>query len=180
MYVVKPNGNYNIILNDIGISIQATGEITIEKSTIDNSIDAQNLIKANLLLVEDFKSEKVKKIKQEKEVKNEDTVFVAREEATEINKNIFVREPETSPEDSDRERKLAEEMAAKIVDKVEVTEVVAPLEIEVPEVVETKEAEIAKEPEVKEAEVVKEEKKVTPRNSTKSNAKTTSSRTTKK
>ncbi|MDF2533984.1 MAG: hypothetical protein K0R18_141 [Bacillales bacterium] len=129
MYLVKPNGNYNIVISDIGVTISSNNNILIEKSKIDNSGDARKLIVSNLLLIEDA-NEKTIKTEDKVEAKADDAkIFVAREEETKVNSEVFVREP-----------KKEVEIVSPVVEEIKNTEVVEisteEVKVEVAEVVE--------------------------------------------
>ncbi|MNJ90192.1 hypothetical protein D3C87_77860 [compost metagenome] len=93
MYLVKPNGNYNILISDINVAVSHPNSILVEKKKFDSSANAKGLLDAGFILIED--ADKVSTLNQEEvETKKEETVFVAREEETKISSGIFVRQPE--------------------------------------------------------------------------------------
>lgn len=93
MYLVRPNGNYNILIGDINVAVSHPNSVLVEKSKLDGSANAKGLLDAGFILIED--ADKAATLTQEEvKPKKEETVFVAREEETKTSSHIFVRQPE--------------------------------------------------------------------------------------
>lgn len=94
MYRVKANGNFNLIISDINVSIPATqlDGILVEKEKFDASGDAQKLLNAKLIVVEDAKSGK--KQTQPTAKQKGDKAFVVEHNEDKKAENVFVREPD--------------------------------------------------------------------------------------
>lgn len=152
MYSVKANGNYHIIIADIGITISSTvsedGTLTNKATLVldevfEGSADAKRLLESKLIIAEkvdeEKKTDKVKASKQKLEDKKDD-IFVAKQKEEEKLENVFVTE---APKEKAKTKKEA------TVEKTEVKEIAveAPKTEEV--VVETKAVEEVKEVEVK-------------------------------
>lgn len=118
MYSVKANGNYNIIITDIGVTISSSNakDVLIEKEIFESSTDAKKLIEDNYIIAKEVKSaDEDKKAKKPENEKQEDAeVFIARKEKAEkAVEDVFVVEIP----------KETKEAKAEKVEKAEVTKV---------------------------------------------------------
>lgn len=159
MYLIKPNGSYNIVINDIGVTISFPNTAVIEKSKYEKSGDIQKLLNSGIILVKELKENETSKVEIEAKTE-EEKIFVAREEETKSASNVFVRQPEKVNVDEPKATKKLEKE-----EKVEVPVVEEKVEIEKTE---TEKAEV--EAESKTDKEVKA-KEVTPKSTNKRNKK---------
>ena len=133
MYRIKSNGNVNLAINDIKISVSAsnTNGILVEKEKIDNSKDAQKLIASNLLIVEEEKiTLKPSKQTQKGKNTNEHTVFVTEGDLNINPEDVFVRQPERKSEAVKVEEVISKNIKEDVEVVVDAPDVVAEVNIE--------------------------------------------------
>jgi hypothetical protein len=130
MYRLKVAGNYNLVIKDLGISINAASnkDVLVDKEKFEASVDAQRLVTNKFLIVEDADSAKSQKPVVEKFVPNTEAIVVKREEEKKP-ENIFVRQPE----ETKTEEVVEPEQGAKVLEPVEVVEVKNETEVKVSE-----------------------------------------------
>lgn len=143
MYSVKANGNYNIIINDIGVTVSSSNPkgVEIEKTIFESSIDAKNLLENKFIIVEELKKNvKESKVETKVEAKKETKVeakkenaevFVARESKEEKSKDIFVAdapkdEVVTDTKSEAKTKDVLEVIEVQTVEKAEVEVEVVP------------------------------------------------------
>lgn len=121
MYRLKVTGNYNLVIKDLGISINAasTKEVLVEKQKLDASVDAQRLIANKLLIIVDTDSTESNESVVDEFSPNTDAIVIRKEEEK-LPENVFVRQPE----EIKAEDAIEEPKGAKVFEPVEVVEVV--------------------------------------------------------
>lgn len=98
MYKIKPNGNYNLLIADLKLTLLPESEnVTLTDEEFENSVDIKNLL--NYLVIEKVDSnytkvEKTELIKKNKVKNNNQTVFVVCKEQTPVNEGVFVKNVE--------------------------------------------------------------------------------------
>ena len=95
MYLIKVNGNYNIIINDINVAISSTHPgVLVEDEVFNNSVDAKNLASKGYIIVEKVESANKATLETitESETKTENAeIFVAGEQPKQP-EDVFVKE----------------------------------------------------------------------------------------
>lgn len=119
MYKIKPNGNYNLIIADLNITLLPGNDVVLTDLEFENSIDIKNIL--HYLNVEkiDSNNEQEKVIVKEEIIDDIPTTFVAHLQEVSINEGIFVKNAEsklTSMENvKNVEKEIKEEVEIKTV-----------------------------------------------------------------
>lgn len=120
MYRIKPNGNYNLVIADINVSInaiQVEGK-EVDKKLFDSSSDAKRLVDSKLLLVEDANVAK-KQAAQTKVDKdsNKEKVFVVEGSLNETPSGVFIKDVPENKNKKNVEVKQVESLTKDTEDK---------------------------------------------------------------
>lgn len=121
MYRIKPNGNYNLVIADINVSINAskTEGILIDKKLFESSSDSKRLVDSKLLLVEDANvaTKQAAQTKVNKET-NKEKAFVVNGSVNETPSDVFIKEVSDNKSKKSVEIEKVESLTKDTEDKV--------------------------------------------------------------
>lgn len=147
MYRIKPNGNYILLIKDLGLTLTFDGNgALLTDSEFENSVDVKKFLRYLTVKKIDGKANLAKAPIDNVTIEKKSEMFVARQKNDEEPKNVFIKNAE----------EVSQEIAEPI--KVEIQEDIVPEEIvETIEIIEEKVVEkIATEEIVSEQKVEKE------------------------
>lgn len=111
MYRIKLNGNYNVLIKDLSVSISASqnNEIVIDERSLNNSLDIKRLLESNIITIEQIDQVTEAKVQgARRERKTEGDVFIAHDRKFSNPPDTFVREEISESEEIDQGAKVFE------------------------------------------------------------------------
>lgn len=128
MYRIKPNGNYNLVIADINVSINAvqTEGILIEKELFDMSSEAKKLVDSKLLLVEDADTVKKQAAQPNKnKEKNTEKAFVVQGKTNKSPEDVFIKEVNENKDKNSIKVEQVDSLTKEVKDDIATKAVVA-------------------------------------------------------